>query len=84
MNRQQVLKKLAELKPGLAECFEVTRLALFGYMARGDARADSDVDVVVAFDGKSLIQQHRMVKETGKAQIEVDEPYDLLKKTEVP
>lgn len=51
MNRDTLLKLLAEHKPVLAERFSVRRLALFGSMARGTARADSDVDVLVAFDG---------------------------------
>ncbi len=51
MNRDTLLKLLAEHKPVLAERFGVRRLALFGSMARGTARADSDVDVLVAFDG---------------------------------
>lgn len=51
MNRDTLLALLAEHKPVLAERFGVRRLALFGSMARGTARADSDVDVLVAFDG---------------------------------
>ncbi len=51
MNRDELLKLLAEHKPVLAERFDVRRLALFGSTARGTARADSDVDVLVAFDG---------------------------------
>jgi predicted nucleotidyltransferase len=51
MNRETLLKLLAEHKPVLAERFGVRSLALFGSMARGTARADSDVDVLVAFDG---------------------------------
>ncbi|RZJ11947.1 MAG: DNA polymerase subunit beta [Rubrivivax sp.] len=51
MNRDALLKLLAEHKPVLAERFGVRRLALFGSMARGTARADSDVDVLVDFDG---------------------------------
>lgn len=51
MNRQQVLQKLAESKPLLAERFGVMRLALFGSIARDEARPDSDVDIVVGFDG---------------------------------
>ena len=51
MNRDELLKPLAEHKPVLAERFAVRRLALFGSTARGTARADSDVDVLVAFDG---------------------------------
>lgn len=51
MNRQQVIEALRAAKPVLAERFGVTRLALFGSTVRGDARPDSDVDIVVGFDG---------------------------------
>jgi hypothetical protein len=50
MNRQQTLQTLKAARPVLAERFGVTRLALFGSTARGEARPDSDVDVVVGFD----------------------------------
>ena len=51
MNRQEVRKKLGEAKPVLAQCYGVTRLALFGSTARDEARPGSDVDIVVGFDG---------------------------------
>jgi len=51
MNKQQVISKLRAAKPVLAERYGVTRLALFGSTARGEARPDSDVDIVVGFDG---------------------------------
>ena len=51
MNREQALTVLARAKPVLQERFGVTRLALFGSTARDAARPDSDVDVLVAFDG---------------------------------
>lgn len=51
MNKQQVIQKLRAAKPVLAERYGVTRLALFGSTARGEARPDSDVDIVVGFDG---------------------------------
>ena len=51
MKRQHALKVLAELKPLLAKRFGVTRLALFGSTARDEAGPDSDVDIVVGFDG---------------------------------
>jgi hypothetical protein len=51
MKRQYTLKKLAELNPDLAKRFGVTRSALFGSTARDEAGPDSDVDIVVGFDG---------------------------------
>nr|WP_026289919.1 nucleotidyltransferase domain-containing protein [Thioalkalivibrio sulfidiphilus] len=49
---------LSRLKPELAEKFGVTRLALFGSTARNEARADSDVDVVVDFDGPATSERY--------------------------
>lgn len=51
MNCKDVIQKLAQAKPELQRRFGVTRLALFGSTARDEARANSDVDVLVAFDG---------------------------------
>ncbi len=51
MNRTQALQFLAQHKAVLTHRFGVTDLALFGSTARDAARPDSDVDVLVAFDG---------------------------------
>ncbi|MBP6717779.1 MAG: nucleotidyltransferase family protein [Rhodoferax sp.] len=51
MNRQTTLRLLAENKAHLASQFGVTQLALFGSIARDCATADSDADVLVAFEG---------------------------------
>ena len=58
MNRELVLRKLTELKPELARRFGVTRLALFGSTVRDEATPDSDVDVVVAFDGPATSDRY--------------------------
>lgn len=51
MNRAQVLERLALSKAELATRYGVTRLALFGSMVHDSARVDSDVDILVSFDG---------------------------------
>lgn len=51
MDKTNTLQLLARSKPVLAERFGVRELALFGSTARDHARAASDVDVLVAFDG---------------------------------
>jgi len=51
MNREDALRQLAESKPVLTARFGVARLALFGSTVRDAARADSDIDILVSFDG---------------------------------
>ncbi|HSQ07289.1 MAG TPA: nucleotidyltransferase family protein [Chromatiaceae bacterium] len=58
MNRSAVLQMLAEHKAHLARHFGVTGLALFGSTIRGDAREDSDVDVLVSFDGPATSERY--------------------------
>jgi predicted nucleotidyltransferase len=58
MDRQTVLDLLTAHCPVLAERFGVTRLALFGSFARDTAREDSDVDVLVRFDGPPTSDQY--------------------------
>lgn len=58
MNRQHALALLAQSKPELQTRFGVTRLALFGSTARDTASADSDVDILVAFDGPATSQRY--------------------------
>lgn len=51
MKRDHTLSLLMQNKQALAERFGVTRLALFGSTVRDSARDDSDVDILVEFDG---------------------------------
>ena len=50
MIRDQILKKLRELKPELRRDAHVAAIAVFGSVARGDAQGDSDIDILVEFD----------------------------------
>ncbi len=58
MDRQTALDLLAAHRPVLVERFGVTKLALFGSVARGTARADSDVDLLVQFDGPATADRY--------------------------
>ena len=51
MNRSEVLKLLNEHREQVRERFGAKRLALFGSAARDELRDDSDIDVLVEFDG---------------------------------
>jgi uncharacterized protein len=54
MNRQQILDHLRENEPTL-RARGVTHAALFGSRARGDARADSDTDIMIELDPDAAI-----------------------------
>ncbi|MBL0918400.1 MAG: nucleotidyltransferase family protein [Hydrogenophaga sp.] len=58
MNRQHAFELLARSKPELARRYGVAGLALFGSTARDEARENSDVDVLVAFDGPATSQRY--------------------------
>ncbi|MBK1733851.1 DNA polymerase subunit beta [Halorhodospira abdelmalekii] len=58
MNRQRVLDLLSRSKPDLQARFGVTRLALFGSTVRDTARIDSDIDVLVDFDGPATSKRY--------------------------
>ena len=58
MEREQVLQLLAQHKPELAQRYGVLRLALFGSTARNTANAESDIDILVAFDGPATSERY--------------------------
>ncbi len=58
MNRSSAIELLTRSKPILAARYGVTRLALFGSTARDAARNDSDLDILVAFDGPATSDRY--------------------------
>jgi predicted nucleotidyltransferase len=50
MERNAVLDILRRSRPQLAERYGVSSLAVFGSVARNEATAHSDVDILVEFD----------------------------------
>lgn len=52
MRRDEVLEILRAHKATIVERFDVTRLTLFGSVARDQAEPDSDLDLLVEFRGE--------------------------------
>jgi predicted nucleotidyltransferase len=87
MQRDDILKILAEHRDGLRQQFGVKALALFGSAARGEATETSDVDLLVEFDRPIglfhfFTVQHYLEDLLGVAQVDLVMPealYDELK-----
>ena len=58
MKRAHVLKLLAQSKPTLMARYGLTDIALFGSTARDTALADSDIDILVSFDGPATSERY--------------------------
>jgi uncharacterized protein len=58
VNRTHVLDLLAQHKPVLTERFGLVSLALFGSTARDAAGPDSDIDILVSFDGPATSERY--------------------------
>jgi uncharacterized protein len=54
LNRNDVLKKIAEHREELTRDFGVKSLALFGSVVRNEATPYSDVDLLVEFDDRPV------------------------------
>ena len=75
LERSQVLQVLRQIKPALNEKYGVTQLGIFGSVARDQATAESDVDVVIEMERPSLfISVH--IKEALEEVLNV--PVDLV------
>ncbi|ROO27577.1 nucleotidyltransferase family protein [Salinisphaera japonica] len=58
LQRDKLLKLLLAHKPFLMREFDVRDLACFGSTARNEAKAGSDVDVLVSFDGPATSKRY--------------------------
>ena len=61
MNRDQLVKSLSSHRKEI-EAFGVKSLAIFGSIARGEAGPDSDIDILVEFQGKATFSQYMKLK----------------------
>jgi hypothetical protein len=62
MQRTELLAKLQSQSATLRARYRVKRLAVFGSHARGEARQDSDVDILVEFDGPASFDGYMELK----------------------
>jgi predicted nucleotidyltransferase len=60
IDRDRILAALREFKRDHAWEYRILSIGLFGSFARGDAREDSDVDIVFSTDEPNLFRTARM------------------------
>lgn len=54
VNKQSIINSIKAEKPYLQEHFGVEEIALFGSYARGEETTDSDLDIMVKMETKTL------------------------------
>ena len=62
MNRDEILETLRTHRDELRKRFGVKSLAVFGSVARGEAKPESDVDIVVEFNPQAHVGLFKMVE----------------------
>jgi hypothetical protein len=58
MDKHHAIKILSDSKKELAKRYGVIELALFGSTARNTASPQSDIDVLVTFDGRATAKRY--------------------------
>lgn len=76
VNRTEALAVLRRIKPELVSRFGVTRIALFGSTVRDEAGPESDVDILVDFDGPASSSRYFGVQ--FLLEDELGRPVDLI------
>lgn len=80
----QLLEFLSSWKDSFATEFSVTKLGIFGSYARGEARDDSDIDIVVELEKPdlfSLIGVKQAVEDAFNAKVDVVRLRDRMNET---
>ena len=62
MRKDEVLWRLREHRDELRKRFGVKSLAVFGSVARGEAGPESDVDILVEFEGRATFDRYMGLK----------------------
>ncbi|MEK6795750.1 MAG: nucleotidyltransferase family protein [Spirochaetota bacterium] len=75
MLMNDIVQKLREIKPLLAERFRVREIGVFGSFSRGEEQDDSDLDILVEFSEESFDNYMGLKFELERI---FDRPVDLV------
>ena len=62
MKNTEIIRLLRQHRDELRKRFGVKSLAIFGSVARGEAGPDSDVDILVEFEGRATFDRYMGLK----------------------
>lgn len=72
-NDNKILSFLKENKDKFQKDFHISKLGLFGSYARGEATEESDIDLLIEFDGEvNIFETKFMIREFIKKQLGKD------------
>lgn len=63
MNRTKILELLRDRRADLRDRFGATHVGLFGSAARDELRDDSDIDILVEFEGTATFDRYFGLKD---------------------
>jgi len=66
LKTEEILQYLKEYKALKKESYSINKLGIFGSYARGEAKEDSDIDIVVDFKKADLFNQISIMQELEK------------------
>lgn len=78
MEKEDILKKLKEIKPQLETDYGISELGLFGSYSRGDYTSESDIDILVEYS--KVISLFKVVEIIECLQAVFNKKVDLVSK----
>jgi predicted nucleotidyltransferase len=73
LKESSILSFLKENKDYFQKEFHISKLGLFGSYARGDAKEESDIDILIDFDGEvDILEVKQKIKDLIKSQFNVE------------
>ena len=83
-NNQNVIYTIEQLKEKLTPIFDavtVKKAILFGSYAKGNASADSDIDIVI--DSQNTLTGFKFFNVVGRAEEQIGKPVDMFDLSEI-
>ncbi len=80
-SKDVILSTLKSMKPELAAKYHIDSLALFGSVARGEAREDSDVDILFEVADGAKLSIFTYLKLAGELEAKLHSKVDLVRES---